>query len=293
MKKTWKLFQQSPRGLLLVFSAGALWLGPLVTTVNADDPLSLRKARRRITPLCSVPHADYQYGSRSPSIVVRSLPALEQLAVGDVGSMLDVMRAAQADLQVVDNLPQFTAEQRAAILRMRQMEAEQAIQEALKPRAKLVQLATSELTIAHCRISDVALQFERTGIWHLSLRGDQNYLRPGQPRERNQDLQLKRNAFKLNIRLLQTSRNVEELVTSTVTSEPNFDQTGKLAFCELNVPEFWVQREAPQFITRTGYCEMIAAHFDDIDQAEFEFFIKLDPLTGSGQGVNAPWQREP
>ena len=43
---------------------------------QAVDPILLRSGRHRIEPLCSVPHEDYQFGSRTQSLVVRSLAAV-------------------------------------------------------------------------------------------------------------------------------------------------------------------------------------------------------------------------
>ncbi len=279
-----------------MLSGTATWL--LSQVAMADDWLSLRKARRRIQPVCSIPPEDYQYGARTPSTIVRSLPAVPQLSAQDIQQTLELIRSYSGSIAAIEaaSMPDATIDQlahRADLALSRRLEAQQALQHAQRPKAKLMQLATRQLTIAHCSISDVAFQIQPSGAWHLSLRGDQNYLRDDRQRERNVDLQIKRNAFKLNVRLLRSSRSGGENQAPLVLDEQSVDQAGKLAIVEIDVAEFWVQREAPQRITRLGYHPLIASHYDDIDQAEFEFFVRLDPLTGSGTGVVQPWQREP
>ncbi len=280
------------RGFVLVVTAAGTWLADYALAV-ADDLLSLRKARRRITPLCSVPNADYQQGARTPSILVRSLPAIPQLSPDDVQLALDIVAeqtrsAAALTLPTAENrtIDQILLRSDAAI--ERRIQSQEVLRRATTPKAKLMQLAIRDVQIAHCSLSDVALLIEPSGAWHLSLRGDQNFARTDRRDGRNDELHLKRNAFNVTMRLLRSSRSGGENLTPTVGGESGFDQSGKLAYAEIKIPEFWVQREAPQLITRTGNHAMIACHYDDIDQVEYEFFVRLDSLTGSGEGVVQP-----
>ncbi len=266
---------------------------------NADELWS-RHGRRRVTPLCSLPPENYQHEARTPSLIVRSLPAIEQLSTQAVNHSIEILREYSQSLEQLDTvLASVNSPSTRDILAAnqakldRRLMMQQLMRDAQRPQSKLMQLATRELTIAHCQLSDVALLIEPSGIWHLSLRGDQNFLREDQNRVRNVDLQIKRNAFHVRIRLLRSIRSGGENLTPEVANETRQAQAGKLAFVKIHVPEFWVQREAPQFITRMGQHPLIQDHYDDIDQAEFEFFVKLDPLTGSGEGVVTPWQREP
>jgi hypothetical protein len=174
----------------------------------------------------------------------------------------------------------------------RRLQSQEVLRRAMQPKAKLMQLAIRDVQIAHCSLSDVAFLIEPSGVWHLSLRGDQNFTRDDRRNQRNDELHIKRNAFNVTVRLLRSSRSSGENLTPTVGGESNFDQAGKLAYTEIRIPEFWVQREAPMLITRTGHNSMIACHYDDIDQVEYEFFIRLDSLTGSGDGVVQPLQPE-
>lgn len=288
------------RRAFFIFSIAGIGCLADNTPGTCDDLFAIRKARRRVAPLCSVPPADYQYQARSPSLVVRSLPAIEKISTDAVERTIEVLREYSESLSRLDATKDSAAEPSAGrILAISQAKLERrlAMQEMLadarRPTAKLMQLATREMTIVHCRISDVALQIERSGIWQLSLRGDQNYLRENQTRERNVDLQIKRNAFHIKIRLLRSSHSGGESLTPAVANQAGVDQGGKLTLAEIHVPKIWVQREAPQFVTHTGYHPMISAHYDDMDQAEFEFFVQLDPLTGAGKGVVAPWQNDP
>ncbi|MEZ6135383.1 MAG: hypothetical protein R3C53_10785 [Pirellulaceae bacterium] len=133
----------------------------------------------------------------------------------------------------------------------------------------------------------------------MSLRADQNF-NGGHARidgvgnnGRGLELHLHRNAFQVSVRLLRSSSSGGENQTPTVGIEAAVDQAGKLALATIKIPEFWVQREAPELITQTGFEQLVVNHFEDIDQAEFEFYVRLDSLTGSGKGVVVPWQRVP
>lgn len=283
------------RSFVLILSSVSAWLLNC-SMARADDLLPIRRARRRIQPLCAVPHADYQYGARTPSVVVRSLRALPRYSSEHAGTLTTIIESFNKAATAIETakLPEPTLHElvhQSDMALNRRLQAYKVGAQHARPVSKLMQIADSELEIAHCSLSDIALVIEPSGIWHLSLRGNQNFLRREETRERNLDLQLKRNAFKVKVRLLRSARSDGENITPAVGGEPNFDQASKPAIVSINVPEFWVQREAPQLITETGHHSLIAAYFDDIDQAEFEFFVKLDPMTGNGHGVVQPWQK--
>ncbi len=286
------------RGFVIVIVSVGSWFADRALAM-ADDLLSIRKARRRVAPLCSVPSADYQFGARTPSVLVRSLPAINQLSTDDVKLALEVVQEqSRTSLALTNSLSagnSLSVEEillRSDAALARRLDSHEVMRRAAQPKAKLMQLATREVQIAHCSLSDVALVIEPSGVWHLSLRGDQNFRRDDRRNERNDELHIKRNAFNVTMRLLRSSRSGGEALTPLVGNESSFDQAGKLAYAELQIPEFWVQREAPQLITRTGQHPLIACHFDEIDQVEYEFFVRLDSLTGSGEGVVQPWQPE-
>ncbi len=288
--------QTNRRRFVILITAAGAWIADGVL-VLADDFLSLRRAKRRVTPLCSVPNSDYQYGARTPSVLIRSLPAVPQLSVDDVTQALDVITEQSRSIAaltkpLVENkdlgIEEILLRSDAAI--DRRLQSTEVMRLAVQPKAKLMQLATREIPIAHCSISDLTLLIEPSGVWHLSLRGDQNFRREDRRNERNDELHIKRNAFNVTMRLLRSSRSGGESLTPIVGGESSFDQAGKLVYAEIKVPPFWVQREAPQLLTLNGHDPMIAFHYDDIDQVEYEFFVQLDALTGSGEGVVQPWQ---
>lgn len=286
------------RGFVIVVTAAGTWLADCALSL-ADDFLSLRKARRRVTPLCSVPSADYQHGARTPSVLIRSLPAIPQFSQEDVALALEIVSqqartvaALTSPLSEANGLDIDQILMRSDAALDRRVQSQEITRRATTSKAKLMQLANRDVQIAHCSISDVALLIEPSGAWHLSLRGDQNFLREDRRDQRNDELHIKRNAFSVTMRLLRSSRSGGENLTPNVGGESGFNQAGKLAYVEIKIPEFWVQREAPQLITRVGHNAMIAYHYDDIDQVEYEFFVRLDPLTGSGEGVVFPIQND-
>lgn len=246
---------------------------------QAVDPILLRSGRHRVEPLCSVPREDYQYGARTQSLVVRSLAAVPHYSFESTGQKITALRelasVANSSTAASSVMPPITVN--AATVR---------------PDSKLLQLANQTLEIAHCEMSDIALKVEPNGSWYLSLRADQNRISKKDEQTRSDDIQIKRNAFRLNVRLLSSAHGHQENVAPEINQQIIGAQSGKIAVAHVVVPEFWVQREAPNMVSRKGFDPMIAQHFDEIDEAEFEFFVLLDPLTGSGKGVVLPWQRK-
>ena len=246
---------------------------------QAVDPILLRSGRHRIEPLCSVPREDYQFGSRTQSLVVRSLAAAPHYSSETTEQKIAAFKrlASASDLSATPSLV---------------MPPINLIDPTVRPDSKLLQLANQTLEIAHCEMSDIALKVEPNGFWYLSLRADQNRVSKKDEQTRSDDIQIKRNAFRLNVRLLSSAHRHQENIAPEINQQIIGAQSGKIAVAHLVVPEFWVQREAPNMVSRKGFDPMIAQHFDEIDEAEFEFFVLLDPLTGSGKGVVLPWQRK-
>ena len=271
----------SRRKLLLL---GTLGLGGVLSvgTLQAGDLFPWQKAKRRIKPVCSVPKADYQFQARSPSIVIRSLPAVEQTKGDRIESLLALIKASRSDKKMIED--GLTGDALRAAKKVRKDETDEALASAVDPKSKLLQLGTQQLKLAQFRLSDVTLLIEPSGNWQLSLRGDHSHGASGLTKSIQVDPGLLRNAFNLRIRLLRSARNVRENLT-TRPNDPNFAQASNLALGEIEVPEFWVQRSAPKFVNLSGNSDFIEAHFKEINQAEFEFHIRLDPLTGKGSGV--------
>ncbi len=264
---------------VMAWLAGVCGFCAVNEQARAIDPILLRSGRHRIEPLCSVPSEDYQHGSRTPSLVVRSLAAVPHNSFETTSQKItDILQKARA----ID----AAATSSAVMPPMNLSDA------TVRPDSKLLQLANQTLEIAHCEISDIALKVEPNGFWYLSLRADQNRVSKKDEQTRSDDIQIKRNAFRLNVRLLSSAHRHQENIAPEISQQIIGAQSGKIAVAHLVVPEFWVQREAPNMVSLKGFDPMIARHFDEIDEAEFEFFVLLDPLTGSGKGVVLPWQRK-
>lgn len=263
---------------------GTIGLGGVLSvgTLQAGDLFPWQKAKRRIKPVCSVPKADYQFQARSPSIVIRSLPAVEQTKGDRIESLLALIKASRSDKKMIED--GLTGDALKDAKEKREKETNKALALAVDPKAKVLQLGTQQLKLAQFQLSDVTLLIEPSGKWQLSLRGDHSQRGAGQPKSIEVDPGLLRNAFNLRIRLLRSARNVRENLT-TRPDDLNFAQASNLALGEIEVPEFWVQRSAPKFVNLSGESEFIETHFKEINQAEFEFHVRLDPLTGKGTGV--------
>lgn len=254
--------------------------------LQADERTLVRKGMRRVQPLCSVPPANYQHGARSISETVLSQAALPIIRLDNLEGLFASIRS-QADGQALPREPVV-----GLGLDQRQ-QLSSAISQEISPKAKVMQLAQRAIVIHHCEISDLALMIEPDGTWQFSLRGVQNPVPREGERTRNRELHLKRNAFHVQIRLLRTTQGNTESLVPRALADQVIDRSGKLALAHLEIDEFWVQREAPEYVVRRGNCRMIEYYFDVIDQAEFEFFVRYDALTGSGEGVVPNWQREP
>jgi len=245
----------------------------------AVDPPTLRTGRHRVEPLCSVPYEDYQYRARTPSLVVRSLSAVPHHSFEAANKKITQIRQSAIIAEKIPGQPEI-------------LPPMVPVDVSLRPESKLLQLANRSLEIAHCEMSDIALKVQPNGSWFLTLRADQNRISKNDELTRSDDIQIKRNAFQLKIRLLDSAHRHQEIVGPGINRQLMGAQSGKVAVAHILVPEFWVQREAPQMVSLSGFDPMIASSFDDIDEAEFEFYVVLDPLTGSGKGVVLPWQRK-
>ena len=281
---------------------GAAWLLSGMTVAVAVDPRLLRRGAHRVQPLCSLPEADYQHGARSPSAIVRSQLAIPltrpELISQAIAAIRDALPStASRTPAVIPTVPCINNPAVGDVTLLQQLAmrdySQSLINAATIPQAKLILLGQRELAVLHCEISDVALLVEANGAWHMSFRADQNPRSRRNDQVRNLELHIKRNAFHVNVRLLHSSRPGGEAISATQLTGNPIDQAGKLAVAQLKLDDFWVEREAPEFILREGFEPGIARHFEYIDQAEVEFFVRLDPLTGNGRGVVDPWQREP
>lgn len=260
------------RMFMRVLAAGAT-IAFVVSSLRADDLFGLRKGRRRIQPKCSVPPADYQFGAQSTTVTGRTLPAVEVYSSQNVSDALNEIKAISAT-------PGKAQERPWALLR---------VADAGKPVAKMLQMDRSRLTIEHCQISDVAIRIEPSGMWQVSLRADQNYVLDHEAETRNVELHMKRNRFHTKILLTQPLAGVSHRTriagTPTADAEPK-----RIVLSVIELPPYWVQREAATSVVETGYDPAIARHFQEISQAEIEFYVDLDSLTGSGEGVISDWQ---
>ncbi len=268
---------KSTKHRVIAWLAGVCGFCAATEPSQAGDPILIRSGRYRVEPLCSVPHEDYQYGARTPSLVVRSLVAVPHYSF-------------ETTVQKITALKQLATEVDAGASPLAVMPPND--NGSVRPESKLLQLANRTLEIAHCEISDIALKVEPNGSWYLSLRADQNRISKLDEQTRSDEIHIKRNAFRLNIRLLDSSHRHQEIVGPEINQQWIGAQSGKIAVAHLVIPEFWVQREAPNMVSLRGFDPMVAQHFNEIDEAEFEFFVLLDPLTGSGKGVVLPWQRK-
>ena len=128
---------------------------------------------------------------------------------------------------------------------------------------KLFQWSQREFAIDHCQISDVAFRIDRNGNWNINLRADQNRRADDPALQRyNPTLHIKRNRFAVRIRCL---GGISSSVEATV-------KTGKPVFCEIEVPEFWVENGQPKFMDKGGFDRQLYENYEFIDHVELEFF---------------------
>ncbi len=242
-------------------ATGTAWLFACASATRADDPHVLRRGVHRVKPLCSLPPADYQHGARSPSTIVRSQLAIPltrpELVTQAIAAIRDTVPSETAVPEFVPRVPRMDASDVAGYPYFRQLVMRDQVQSAINavsiPQAKLILLNERELSMMHCEISDVVVFVEATGMWHVSLRADQNPTSRRNDQERNLELQIKRNAFHVEIRLLHSSRGPGEAQSMVMLPPSAINQAGKLVVAQLQIDEFWVEREAPAFIKRQGY----------------------------------------
>jgi hypothetical protein len=279
-----RFLQAAAASLASLASLTGLW--PTLRA-RSDERTLLRKGTRRVTPLCSLPPADYQHGARSPSVIARSRPALPvhdlEGVEGFITAIKELDRARLAELQ-----PGLSLESNPYDRILQQAALSRTVSRELSPRAKLFQLPQRALVIGHCEVSDLMLLIDHHGGWRLSLRGDQNPLDRDATQPQQLQLHLKRNAFNVRIRLLAAARGSTSIEELNLNDPGGLNASSRLALCQFQTGDFWVQRGAPEFVQLVGFEPAIREAFARIDQAEFEFFIQLDPLTGSGAGVVIP-----
>ena len=218
--------------------------------------------------LCSIPHHDYQWGSRSRS----------EMRLSTIGQLIqrDMPRPQQVAPDTPESLPPPQAQGLSWIRPASRLEPWQKpdphrgpVRVAEDPQIKVFQLDRPSLQIDHCSISRVALQLHKNGLWALSLRGDQNPEGASQvietPAGSRQTGHLKRNKFVIKIRCFGQYR---------VDEEQSDTSTGKPVLLQLRPIEFWVQRAEPKDFFRRGHHPDATALFDLIDRAEIEFFYE-------------------
>ncbi|MEC8553840.1 MAG: hypothetical protein VXZ82_02420 [Planctomycetota bacterium] len=71
----------------------------------------------------------------------------------------------------------------------------------------------------------------------------------------------------------------------TWPNDPNSAQSSSVTLGEIEVPDFWLQRSPPRFVNLCVESDLVKTHSKEINHAEFEFHIRLNPLTGKGTSV--------
>ena len=229
----------------------AVVTGGLAGSVGADGPLIPRFRFTHTGQMCCIPRSDYQYQARSPSVIAGSQTVQVITSVGN--DQLIAAARNNVDIQVNQR--------------------------------KRFRPSRDQLRIDHCRISDIAIDFDRGGNWVMSLFAEQNPpLEPEQDLRFRQRLHLRRNAFVVEVRLFSSpTTSVAAVVESDQQSrEPN---PGRLIAAKIEPKPFWVQREEPRSLVLRGQSDEIARWFDELSAAEFEFFYQLDPQSAAGENV--------
>lgn len=255
---------KSPKRLLrrqVIACTGAAWL--LAKVTRADDWITHRSRRRTAVCRSGVPTADYKARRRSVSFVSASLPAVERAARADINERVAVAKA------VGDS---------DAIL----------IPSRVSPPAVLKPAAPSEKTFllhgasvgrAPFSISRFALTIDGRGRWQVSLQA--TYTATDAENRPLSSTVNKRHSFSVLVRTLsgrpgpQTSRN-----SGAVQVTRPSGATAHLF--QLDLGEFWVQRDVPRSIAFQGTSPVVAQQFAASEFAELQFFVYLDEY-GSGQ----------
>ncbi len=232
--------------------------GGAVGIAEAVGPLVPKFRRTRAGTLPCIPKRyNYATQKRSPSIIAQSQSALL------LTSSANDLRIAGA---VAGDISAATAQTDSR-------------------RRKRLRPNRAQLRIDHCRVSDIVLDVEKTGIWAMSLLAEQNPpLEPEQDLRFRQRLHLRRNQFVIEVRLLAaTTSSFADVVESDVKSrEPD---PGRLIVAIIQPAPFWVQREEPRNMRWTGYNGEIKNSFEEVAAAEFEYYYRLDPLSAAGENV--------
>ncbi|QEG41987.1 hypothetical protein [Roseimaritima ulvae] len=237
-------------GLLAMLSTAGVF-----KAAAAIDPLLPRFRHTFGGTLPCLPRHDYQHHAHSPTILSPSYPA--QLITVDrsterieTAAPLDALRDVELNLQ-----------------------------------RKRFRPIRTQLRIDHCRVSDVVVDIENSGMWVMSLLAEQNPpLEPEQDRRFQQRLHIKRNAFDFQVRFhaAQYTQTLTVRESDEMAAEP---QAGRLVAARVHPDTFWVQRQRPRNMRWSGYSREIARFFADIQSAEFEFSYRLDPLSAAGENV--------
>ncbi|MFO0899243.1 MAG: hypothetical protein U0836_17605 [Pirellulales bacterium] len=140
-------------------------------------------------------------------------------------------------------------------------------------KARVFSLSRASLAVDHCRITQVAVLLEESGIWTLSLKAEQN---PGVPPngivlsgdaregpDQQFTLHLKRNQFVVRVRAYGNFPLAEEL---------RDDSPGKPVMFSLEPRAFWVQRGEPYNLVERAYCPALKAYYPNVERLEVEFY---------------------
>lgn len=230
--------------------------------------------RRRVCDQAGVPAADYQYRPRTPSVIVRTLPAISIAGGRDVEATLELIR-----LNAV-GLAEGRAQADSLQVPLRRglaggplgSEVKQAVDALREPQGKQLQLATRSLDIGHCRVYDFSLDVRPSGDWATSFKCEYVSASDGAVRQ-TPDRVVQRNAFHVSVRLLR-SRDVTRSAEFLQQPRENIVNSTQV-LAELKLPEFWVQRDVPRSVLQQGWRAEVQRHYDEINQAEIEFYYSL------------------
>ncbi|OYP28397.1 hypothetical protein [Rhodopirellula sp. MGV] len=240
------------RQWLRQLSIAALGYGS-VSLTGADWPrLIPRRHVTSPTPIGCLPKNDYQHQGRSPSLVINSLTF--QAIESDAYEAM-IRDAANGDA----------------------VEPAETTRKRFRPNR-------SELTIDHCRISDVVLEITSGGDWSMSLLAEQNFAELDVGDELNPFAHLRRNRFHFEARLLasETAAQADAIESDQVDRAAN---PGRLFAARLAPKPFWVQRNEPRRLRWHDNDFQVLKAFPFTEAVEFEFFYQLDPLTSASQNV--------
>jgi len=130
----------------------------------------------------------------------------------------------------------------------------------------------SRLVIDHCSISKMSVVLHKSGRWTVSLRANQNPVEPlietdlltlTDQLPQTVTTGLQRNQFYVKVRCY-----------AGYGLGDDTDLLGKPFVIPLKIDPFWVQKEQPYQLFKTGADKRIADYFNLLDRAEIEFYYR-------------------